>query len=152
MLASIPTKNTIGQVKLGIDVSFASYLVRAEDRSGIQELLEELDWVRFDHELCRLENIPQLSFKVTETTRFGEEFIFVMRAKLSEKSRNRITIKRHIAHTVQRYYYEDTVSRSVRIVRLRQFERDIAPSGAQRKTVDGCGRQVQGDNRLAHGC
>lgn len=144
MLTTIPTNNNIGRLKLCIDVSVTRYLTRAEDRSDIQEVLEELDWPRFDQELCRLGSIPLLTFKLKEISRFGEEFIFMMRTKLSEKTRNRITIERHIAYTENRAYYGDTVSHSVRIVHLRQFERDIAPSGsrARRKTVDGCGRQV----------
>lgn len=96
MLAAVPTDNSIAQMRLSINFDATQDLVRGGDRSRIKELIEDLDWEQLDRQLCRLDGIVKICFIVKEDIWFGEEFVFTMRAKLSEKARKRIVVKRHI--------------------------------------------------------
>lgn len=96
MLAAVPTDNSLAQMRLSINFDATQDLVRGGERSRIKELIEDLDWERLDRQLCRLDGVAKICFKVNENIWFGEEFAFTMRAKLSEKARKRIVVKRHI--------------------------------------------------------
>lgn len=112
--------------------------------------MSPLDWKRLDGELCRLGDRCYVRFKLTERNGFMEEFVFTMRAKLSEKARERVYVERCIES--EALLTSTAVSCPV-CARIHDYGSDISPLGIQesQSIIDGCGVQTRGDHCATSG-
>lgn len=95
MLSIVADVSSVTDVELCID--FDAFV---EDQLGttIRGYLANLEWAKLDRWLRLLGGHARVLFKIAETTRFGEEFIFMMRQKLSQGAREQVRVERSITY------------------------------------------------------